>query len=149
MESQLVLSTPATEGDTFHPFLRLPIELRIKIWELLIPETKGRLVWVREPGWVMMERAKFPSILLSACHESRCIYLQRFPMGLEVSKRALHTDYWGHSWHANFSWYDKGLVYLNPDHDVLMLGQPWEQSDPRQFTSWVTTFTGDYYDPHI
>ncbi|KAK7963374.1 hypothetical protein PG988_010348 [Apiospora saccharicola] len=152
LETQLVLSTGASEiatetttetatgTATFHPFPRLPTELRIKIWEMLIPETRGRLIWVREPGWITMEKEKFASILLSACPESREIYLKRFPMGLEVDKRALFSDYFAHCFRASFSYYTKGVIYLNPDHDVLVFGYPWEQTNGEDSVRWTSTF---------
>ncbi|KAK8113569.1 hypothetical protein PG984_014095 [Apiospora sp. TS-2023a] len=131
LDNQLVLSTSApkpTKPTTFHPFVRLPIELRIKIWEQFIPETRGRLVWMRQPGWIMADKERFTSILLSACRESREeVYLKRFPMALELATREVScSDYWGHQWRASVDWDDRaGTIYINPAHDVLVLGQPW------------------------
>ncbi|KAK8064282.1 hypothetical protein PG996_008934 [Apiospora saccharicola] len=130
----------ATGTANFHPFPRLPTELRIKIWEMLIPEVRGRLIWVREPGWITMETEKFSSILLSACPESREIYLKRFPMCLEVTSRGVFSDYFGHCFRASFSWYPKGVIYLNPDHDVLVFGYPWNENDGKDSVHWRSTF---------
>lgn len=76
--------------------MRLPIELRIKIWEEFIPEKRSRLIWMREPGWMKADKERFTSILLSACRESRELYLQLFPMALEVCARDLFHDYFAH-----------------------------------------------------
>ncbi|KAK7936143.1 hypothetical protein PG985_001638 [Apiospora marii] len=127
METQLVLSPSATKTATFHPFPRLPSELRIKIWEEFIPETHGRLIWMRQPGWIMADKERFTSILLSACPESRDVYLKRFPMGLELNHREVSSDYWGHQWRTSVNWGGNvGTIYINPEQDVLVLGQPGE-----------------------
>ncbi|KAK8064283.1 hypothetical protein PG996_008935 [Apiospora saccharicola] len=139
MDNQLVLSTSATKPTkptTFHPFVRLPIELRIKIWEQFIPETRGRLVWMRQPGWILADKERFTSILLSACRESREeVYLKRFPMALELTLReASPSGYWDKQLLRIIEWDDRiGTIYINPEHDVLVLGQPWVK-DYNDFT---------------
>lgn len=129
MDTQLVLGTSASMTATFQPFPRLPTELRIKIWELFIPETRGRLIWMRQPGWIMADKERFTSILLSACPESREVYLKRFPMGLELNKREVSfSDYWGHQWRSSVDWWGNiGTIYINPEQDVLVLGQPGKE----------------------
>ncbi|KAK8064281.1 hypothetical protein PG996_008933 [Apiospora saccharicola] len=131
MENQLVISPRKTESVTespteFHPFVRLPIELRTQIWEELIPEIHDRIIWVREPGWLKVDRKRFTSVLLHVSPESRQIYLTRFPIALTVRIRlesfnpfALHP--------LSTDWYERGVVFINPVHDILAIGQPWPE----------------------
>ncbi|KAK8034011.1 hypothetical protein PG993_009006 [Apiospora rasikravindrae] len=145
METQLTTNARADKtAPTFHPFSRLPIELRIKIWEELIPELHTRLLWVREPGWMKLDKKKFASILLSVSYESREVLLKRFPVGLKVCKRWMSlrdTESWFPR--LKVSWSDVGVVYIHPERDVLVIGQPWPEystcSEPG------LPFTGDEF----
>ncbi|KAK7936142.1 hypothetical protein PG985_001637 [Apiospora marii] len=129
MENQLVISTSRIEAPTeFHPFMRLPIELRTQIWEELIPEIHDRIIWVREPGWLKVDPKRFTSILLHVSPESRRIYLARFPMALNVCSCDLELGK-GHILDGH--WHNRGTIYINPLHDVLAIGQPWQESDTR------------------
>ncbi|KAK8057989.1 hypothetical protein PG994_008437 [Apiospora phragmitis] len=82
MLARIAINSRAAEFSTFHPFSRLPTELRIKIWGTRFPELYDRLVWARKPGWIRPVSKRVASALLSVSIESRDVYLTHFPMGL-------------------------------------------------------------------
>ncbi|KAK7963376.1 hypothetical protein PG988_010350 [Apiospora saccharicola] len=124
METQLTISPRKAEAPVeFHPFPRLPIELRIQIWEELIPEIHDRIIWVRDPGWIKVDKTRFSSILLRVSPESRDVYLMRFPMPLTVC----NYDMWlnpNKNCPLQTDWTSRGVVHINPEHDILAIGQP-------------------------
>lgn len=86
---RISVTTPSTKmppkppSPTFHPFIRLPAELRIQIWE---DSVESRLVYLIKPLWTKNpEECKPISLgypptpaLLHACHESRQIGLELY-----------------------------------------------------------------------
>ncbi|CZR61732.1 uncharacterized protein PAC_11629 [Phialocephala subalpina] len=82
--------------DTFHPFRRLPIELRLAVWKLASPAPATLEVTAyfddREdaplPCW--FEPIKRSTTLLRTCHESREAYITELPSTLPI----LMTDDW-------------------------------------------------------
>ncbi|KAK8097604.1 uncharacterized protein PG998_013090 [Apiospora kogelbergensis] len=120
-----LVAAPETGEPTFHPFPRLPVELRLKIWEEVIPEIHDRLLFARKPGFIRPEKHKFLSVLQSVSQESREVFLKRFPVGLKITLRTSHDAYWK-AYHTKLrvDWYDVGLLYINPKHDVLVVGHP-------------------------
>ncbi|KAF8847473.1 hypothetical protein BDZ45DRAFT_754864 [Acephala macrosclerotiorum] len=95
--------------DKFHPFPRLPIELRLAIWKFAspTPATLYMTAYADDysplPFW--FEPTKEPkrsTALLRACHESREAYLLEFPSALPI----LMTNDWDAHMHA--WWTDRG-----------------------------------------
>ncbi|KAK7968027.1 uncharacterized protein PG986_002304 [Apiospora aurea] len=145
MKTQITSAQANDTTPTFHPFPRLPIELRMQIWEVLIPETRTRLLWVREPGWMKLDKKKFTSILLSVSHENRSTFLKRFPMGLKVCQRSMTLRKTDSSLpRLAVSWADRGVVYIHPARDVLVIGQPWPEYSTCAEPG-LLPFTGDEF----
>ncbi|KAG4440827.1 hypothetical protein IFR05_003699 [Cadophora sp. M221] len=80
-------SRTTTAATTFHPFTKLPLELRIMIWGFSIPDS-SRTIELRlshslvrkgrSPRYDLVSPSSPPSILL-ACHESRSVALAPIP----------------------------------------------------------------------
>ncbi|CAG8955033.1 hypothetical protein HYFRA_00007047 [Hymenoscyphus fraxineus] len=115
-------TTPAiitSSPPTFHPFPRLPAELRIKIWKLV--DADGRIVSVTNDyhpnEWLVNARNYVPSSLLSTNHESRTIYLKQSVHPLTIRVKDHHLFEEGG---AGVSF---PKAYFNPEVDTLYFAE--------------------------
>ncbi|KAH7029199.1 uncharacterized protein B0I36DRAFT_129322 [Microdochium trichocladiopsis] len=104
---------------TFEPFMRLPAELRERVWELYNPylkERKGRvLTCVLSDGWqpriietqVLSTIMSRTNTMLGVHHETRTLALQHFPHTLKSG-----TEF--------------GLIRFHRDRDILFFSFPGE-----------------------
>lgn len=105
------LSVAATSHDQFHPFPRLPLELRLQIWNLALPgprvvqviEAKKRHMLTRQASYHWTSNSPSP-ILLRVCKESR--------------EEALRTYTAAFGRNEN-----DGRVYVDFDKDTVFFGR--------------------------
>jgi hypothetical protein len=88
-------------------FQKLPPELRIQIWELLI---EPRVVSIKENNGQVCSTCSVP-VILHICHESRYIGLKVYEPSIGLVYANL-TDCFG-------SDYKEPLIYFNPKLDIL------------------------------
>lgn len=88
-------------------FQKLPPELRIQIWELLI---EPRVVSIKEYNGQVCSTCSVP-VILHICHESRYIGLKVYQPSIGLVYANL-TDCFG-------SDYKEPLIYFNPKLDIL------------------------------
>ncbi|RDL38115.1 uncharacterized protein BP5553_05548 [Venustampulla echinocandica] len=74
-------TAPPSPLNTFHPFPRLPVEIRLKIWQLSVTP---RTVEVRLPGPLYINDDLVPIIILITEHE----FISSTPALLQVSREA-------------------------------------------------------------
>ena len=100
--------------DTFHPFPKLPVELRLKVWKHALPERRVvEIDYDRWAGWFPRRKAAHePSALLAACKESREEFLRVY--SLQISRKTIHR--WTGSYAAS---YTSPVCYVDPEFDIL------------------------------
>ncbi|KAM0327578.1 hypothetical protein ACHAQA_005871 [Verticillium albo-atrum] len=89
---------PLTGSCSFPQFIRLPIELRQRVWhyfcdDLSMPRRvldfqfrqKANRTWAVYDGPTLMARTTSPRAMLAVHHESRALYLKRYPDELRFS----------------------------------------------------------------
>ncbi|KAF4971689.1 hypothetical protein FSARC_1567 [Fusarium sarcochroum] len=111
MSFQSMYAPPSPAPNTFHDFCKLPAELRLKIWNYNLPQT--RLVSVQcgssWPGcadslsWTGCTSSATIPANLHACAESRGETLKHYGLGFGFAR-------------------GPGQVFFDPDHDILYFG---------------------------
>ncbi|KAL6694622.1 hypothetical protein J3F84DRAFT_49027 [Trichoderma pleuroticola] len=101
--------------DTFHPFSRLPTELRLKIWKMSLPSP--RLVSV-QCGISMSTLARPPP---DSAEYTGCTSTTRIPVNLQVCTESRTEALKSYQPSLGFFRGD-GLVYFNYDIDILYFG---------------------------
>lgn len=103
----------ATTGATFHPFPRLPLELRLKIWRSSLPGPRLIRISVEDGSF----KSNTPHPLgLQICKESREETLRIYQLSIAVEPSKNH-------------------IYINTDHDGLLLLSP--SSDDYHSTEFI------------
>ncbi|TGO20175.1 hypothetical protein BTUL_0001g01870 [Botrytis tulipae] len=77
-----ILSTPEPATLSFIGFLKLPIEIRNQIWELVANQPRNLDIWYRRLGYFEEERGQF------ACQVTRWVTLSAIPSILHVSRES-------------------------------------------------------------
>jgi len=103
-----------TDALSFHPFNRLPIELRLQVWDMYHHLTPPRIIslQVASPDRQLDQCDQWPHIfynphaiptILHITHESREVGLRFYQLGFEVSQD-LRTigSWWGERQHADY-----------------------------------------------
>jgi hypothetical protein len=107
-DNTIVLTQSAPLFDQFHAFPKLPVELRLAIWELTLP--KSRRVTVNQQK--IRTRSDKKPVLLDVNQESRTLTLKRY---VEVYANRNH-------WHIARGLPPKWPVqFIDPSNDVLVL----------------------------
>jgi len=103
---------------TFHPFPRLPLELRQAIWKLCVPhrvidlDEKYQNYYELSPrctGWQSHLKNARPPRLSRVCQESRAVCMQRAPNVEEV-------DVWPRGSRED---HPKRYFWINPSNDIV------------------------------
>lgn len=97
----------ATSNTTSHPFLRLPKELRLKIWRSLLPD--ARLVPLSLDEHENLVSNAIPPIGLQICKESRDETLRFYKLCFAADPA-------------------KARIYFSTDRDVVQLPSPYNRS---------------------
>jgi len=106
------LAIARVSGPTFHPFDRLPRELRWHIWQLAISDTR-RIMRIRSTPQIS-SRHPYPA-LANTCHEAREVCFKVLKQLFPVFKRT--ANYLG------------GSPVLDPSKDLLLLSSHFTFSD--------------------
>jgi len=117
--------------DTFHPFPRLPVEIRLKIWKNALP---GRRVveidFDRVAGWYpAREATPEPSSLLRVCKESREEFQRVY--SAQIPRKTLYR------WK---SYSITPVCYLDPNFDVLYVKgpEPGNSDEPGELAFFIS-----------
>ncbi|KAE9372406.1 hypothetical protein N431DRAFT_504832 [Stipitochalara longipes BDJ] len=151
---------------TFHPFPRLPTELRLKIWSLFHHSISPKKLQFsyrnggrRQPARALegcfsshghsVPRNDIPTIL-QTCHESRNFALDYYSIGFEVPQipemvaKGVHKAFEECSYDEAFSREERG-VFWNKEKDVMWIDGFWLDDNLKAFLwggSWDVKFPG-------
>ena len=138
MGARIPLRTQGLAGsfDTFHPFPKLPVELRLKIWGYALPDPRVvEIVWCGEGEiekwwhwWAVTASRHQPSGLLRANWESRDKFLKHYAPFCRYSSSELESNDVEPVKHAlDCADSPHPICYVNFDLDTVYIGAPAEE----------------------
>lgn len=111
---------------TFHPFIKLPVELQLIIWRRSLPE-EGRVVEIVWTGqwWSPLESAASANAMLSVCKQSRKEYQKHYKHLCHLAPADYYHKFTGQGVHlnhcssSNTDMSDYPKCFFNPEIDTL------------------------------
>ena len=128
------LRMPTTTPSTFHPFIRLPSEIRRMIWAEFLDEQLGRIYVFRfrgrkdvgrgallnQEGWDSITPSRPSRTLSAVCRDSREVVCEMFPDTVEFGY--MDDDEWWRWWSDRdyVAKPAKGFIRYNGSRDMFM-----------------------------